>query len=211
MTTQITSAQADRSGRRMAVSVSAMAGIGYAATWIISLSVGAPNPSVAASGSQVVAAFAGRSGRPGHVRPRRGRRRDRSGRRDDRGGACGPPPRAGPGRAGRRRLRDRCGSGLLGRTGPGHMADQRTGAGPADRHCRGYIPRDHADGRREDVPAGRDGSGHRPAGPALTHPASLGGAPGGPAGRSPGDVRAGLPASRARALPQRCTSPGSSC
>jgi hypothetical protein len=46
----------------MAVSVSAMAGIGYAATWIISLSVGAPNPSVAASGSQVVAAFAGRSG-----------------------------------------------------------------------------------------------------------------------------------------------------
>ena len=62
MTAQITSAQADRPGRRMAVSLSALAGTGYAAAWIISLSVGAPNPSVAASGSQVVAAFAGRSG-----------------------------------------------------------------------------------------------------------------------------------------------------
>ena len=45
----------------MAVGLSALAGIGYAAAWIISLSVGAPNPSVAASGSQVVSAFAGRS------------------------------------------------------------------------------------------------------------------------------------------------------
>ena len=62
MTAQITSAQADRPGRRMAVSLSALAGIGYAAAWIISQSVGAPNPSVAASGSQVAAAFAGRSG-----------------------------------------------------------------------------------------------------------------------------------------------------
>jgi hypothetical protein len=94
MTAQITSAQADLPGRRMAVSLSALAGIGYAAAWIISLSVGAPNPSVAASGSQVVAAF-----------------------------------------------------------------------------------------------AGRDGSGHFPAGPTLTHPASLAGAPGSPAGRSPDDAR----------------------
>ena len=62
MTAQITVAQADRPGRRIPVSLSALAGIGYAAAWIISLSVGAPNPSVAASGSQVVAAFAGRSG-----------------------------------------------------------------------------------------------------------------------------------------------------
>ena len=62
MTAQITSAQADRPSRRMAVSLSALAGTGYAAAWIISLSVGAPNPSVAASGSQVLAAFAGRSG-----------------------------------------------------------------------------------------------------------------------------------------------------
>ena len=54
MTAQITSAQADRPGRRMAVSLSALAGIGYAAAWIISVSVGGPNPSVAASGSQVV-------------------------------------------------------------------------------------------------------------------------------------------------------------
>jgi len=212
MTAQITSAQADRPGRWMAVSLSALAGIGYAAAWIISLSVGAPNPSVAASGSQVVAAFAGRSRAwPGHVRPRRGRRRDRPGCRDDRGGACRPPLRAGPGRTGRRRLRDRRGSGLLGRAGPGHMADQRTGAGPADRHCRGYIPRDHADGRGEDVPAGRDGSGHLPAGPTLTHPASLAGAPGGPAGRSPGDVRAWATCFSPRALPQRCTCPGSYC
>jgi hypothetical protein len=62
MTAQITSAQPDRPGRRMAVGLSALAGTGYAAAWIISLSVGAPNPSVAASGSQVVGAFAGRSG-----------------------------------------------------------------------------------------------------------------------------------------------------
>ena len=62
MTAQITSTRPDRPGRRKAVSLSALAGIGYAATWIISLSVGAPNPSVAASGSQVVAAIAGRSG-----------------------------------------------------------------------------------------------------------------------------------------------------
>jgi hypothetical protein len=62
MTAQITPAQADRLGRRTAVSLSALAGIGYAAAWIISQSVGAPNPSVAASGGQVVAALAGRSG-----------------------------------------------------------------------------------------------------------------------------------------------------
>ena len=62
MTAQITPAAADRPGRRMPVSLSALTGIGYAAAWIISLSVSAPNPSVAASGSQVVAAFAGRSG-----------------------------------------------------------------------------------------------------------------------------------------------------
>ena len=42
MTAQITSAQADGPGRRMAVSLSALAGIGYAAAWIISQPVGAP-------------------------------------------------------------------------------------------------------------------------------------------------------------------------
>jgi hypothetical protein len=62
MTAQITSAAADRPGRRMPVSLPALAGIGYAAAWIISVSLGTPNPSVAASGSQVVAAYAGRSG-----------------------------------------------------------------------------------------------------------------------------------------------------
>lgn len=62
MTAHITSAQADRPARRMAVSLSALAGVGYAAAWIISQSVGAPNPSVSASGSQVVAAFAGHGG-----------------------------------------------------------------------------------------------------------------------------------------------------
>ena len=62
MTARITSAQADRPGRRMAVSLSALAGIGYAVAWIISVSVGGPNPSVAVSGSQVVAAFAGHGG-----------------------------------------------------------------------------------------------------------------------------------------------------
>jgi hypothetical protein len=39
-----------------------VAGVGYSLVWIISLSVGAPNPSVAARGSQVVAAFAGHGG-----------------------------------------------------------------------------------------------------------------------------------------------------
>ena len=53
---------ATRSRRRTSITLSAMAGIGYAATWIISLSVGAPNPSVAATGRQVVASFAGHGG-----------------------------------------------------------------------------------------------------------------------------------------------------
>jgi hypothetical protein len=51
-----------RPGCRMAVSLSALAGIGYTAAWIISVSVGAPNPSVAVPGSQVVAAFGGPGG-----------------------------------------------------------------------------------------------------------------------------------------------------
>jgi hypothetical protein len=66
MTAQIASHPPDRSGRRMTISLSAVAGIGYAAAWIVSLSVGSPNPSMAAPGSQVVAAFAGRAGYPPH-------------------------------------------------------------------------------------------------------------------------------------------------
>jgi hypothetical protein len=37
----------------------ALAGIGYTVVWVVSLLAGAPNPSVAASGSKVVASFAG--------------------------------------------------------------------------------------------------------------------------------------------------------
>ncbi len=62
MTTQIRTTQPGRSGRRTAISLSALAGIGYAVAWIISLLVGAPNPSVNATGSQVTAAFAGHLG-----------------------------------------------------------------------------------------------------------------------------------------------------
>ncbi|HEX3921703.1 MAG TPA: hypothetical protein VHY31_05430 [Streptosporangiaceae bacterium] len=36
-----------------------LAGIGYTVAWVASLSVGAPNPSVAATGRQVLAAYAG--------------------------------------------------------------------------------------------------------------------------------------------------------
>jgi hypothetical protein len=67
MTAQIASHPPDRSGRRMAISLSAVAGIGYTPAWIVSLSAGAPNPSVAGPGSQVVAAFAGRVGYPPHT------------------------------------------------------------------------------------------------------------------------------------------------
>jgi hypothetical protein len=49
-------------GSRRFMSLPAAAGIGYSVAWIISLSAGAPNPSVAASGAQVVAAFAGHGG-----------------------------------------------------------------------------------------------------------------------------------------------------
>ena len=62
MTAQIASTRTARPGRRGTVSLSALAGVGYTAAWIISLSVGAPNPAVAASGRQVVTAFAGHSG-----------------------------------------------------------------------------------------------------------------------------------------------------
>jgi len=51
-----------RTEHQIARSLPVIAGIGYSLAWIISLSVGAPNPSVAARGSQVVAAFAGHGG-----------------------------------------------------------------------------------------------------------------------------------------------------
>jgi hypothetical protein len=62
MTALFTSAKRTRTVRRRAISLSALAGISYAAAWIISLSVGAPNPSVSAPGRQVVSAFAGHRG-----------------------------------------------------------------------------------------------------------------------------------------------------
>jgi len=62
MTAQIAPTQPARPDRRMAISLSALAGAGYTAAWIVSLSVGAPNPSVAAPGRQVVTMFAGRGG-----------------------------------------------------------------------------------------------------------------------------------------------------
>ncbi len=62
MTTQITSTRTARPGRRRTVTLSALAGVGYTAAWIISLSVGAPSPAVAASGRQVVTGFAGHIG-----------------------------------------------------------------------------------------------------------------------------------------------------
>ena len=62
MTTQTTTSHPARTAHRTARSLPVVAGIGYSLAWIISLSVGAPNPSVAARGSQVVAAFAGHGG-----------------------------------------------------------------------------------------------------------------------------------------------------
>ena len=62
MTTQLTTRHPARPGHWAARRLPAVAGVGYSLAWIISLSVGAPNPSVAARGSQVVAAFAGHGG-----------------------------------------------------------------------------------------------------------------------------------------------------
>ena len=62
MTSQMTTRHPARTQHRAARSLPVVAGIGYSVTWIISLLVGAPNPSVAAGGSQVVAAFAGHRG-----------------------------------------------------------------------------------------------------------------------------------------------------
>ena len=75
MTARTTSTKPTEPRRRMAISLSLLAGIGYAAAWIISLSVGAPNPSVAAPASKW------RPGSPGTaVRP----------------WPCSPSPRASP-------------------------------------------------------------------------------------------------------------------
>ncbi|HXT92567.1 MAG TPA: hypothetical protein VN714_25310 [Trebonia sp.] len=59
MTSQATAGGRPGTRKRTVYSLPALAGIGYAGAWIISQAVVAPSPSVAASGSQVVAAFAG--------------------------------------------------------------------------------------------------------------------------------------------------------
>ncbi len=62
MTTQAMTKPPTRAVRRRVMSLPAAAGIGYSVAWIISLSAGAPNPSVAAPGAQVLTAFAGHGG-----------------------------------------------------------------------------------------------------------------------------------------------------
>ena len=62
MTTHTTTRHPARAEHRTARSLPVVAGIGYSLAWIISVSVGAPNPAVDARGSQVVAAFAGHGG-----------------------------------------------------------------------------------------------------------------------------------------------------
>jgi hypothetical protein len=67
MTAQIASHPPDRSGRRMAISLSAVAVSAVPPPRFVSLPAGASNPRVAAPGGQVVAAFAGRVGYPPHM------------------------------------------------------------------------------------------------------------------------------------------------
>lgn len=62
MTTGVTSRPPARAGGRWFASLPAVAGIVYSLAWIISVSVGAPEPNVNLSGPQVVADFAGHVG-----------------------------------------------------------------------------------------------------------------------------------------------------
>jgi hypothetical protein len=62
MTTDATTADRVGTRNRAARGLAVFAGVGYTVAWIVSVSVGAPEPSVAATGGQVVAAFAGRGG-----------------------------------------------------------------------------------------------------------------------------------------------------
>jgi hypothetical protein len=60
MTQQATTGDQADTWSRAARRPAAVAGIGYTVAWVLSFVVGAPMPSVAASGDQVVAAYAGR-------------------------------------------------------------------------------------------------------------------------------------------------------
>jgi len=62
MTIQKTNTHPVRARNRTVLRPAALAGIGYTVVWIVSLLAGAPNPSVAASGSQVIASFTGHAG-----------------------------------------------------------------------------------------------------------------------------------------------------
>ncbi|HEY3954362.1 MAG TPA: hypothetical protein VGM53_13375 [Streptosporangiaceae bacterium] len=60
MTQQATTGDQEDTWSRAARRPAAVAGIGYTVAWVLSFVVAAPMPSVAASGDQVVAAYAGR-------------------------------------------------------------------------------------------------------------------------------------------------------
>jgi hypothetical protein len=62
MTIRTPAERATRAGHRAVLSAPALAGAGYSAAWIASLSIGAPIPSVAAPGTRVTASFAGHGG-----------------------------------------------------------------------------------------------------------------------------------------------------
>lgn len=62
MSTRTTDARSARGRNRALLRVPVLAGVGYAVAWIASQSVGAPSPSIAASGAQLVTSFAGHGG-----------------------------------------------------------------------------------------------------------------------------------------------------
>jgi hypothetical protein len=62
MSTRTASPRSAPGRNRAVVRVSVLAGAGYTIAWLASQLVGAPNPSIAAPGAQVVASFAGHGG-----------------------------------------------------------------------------------------------------------------------------------------------------
>lgn len=62
MSTRTSDARSALGRNRALLRVPVLAGVGYAVAWVASQSVGAPNPSIAASGTQLVTSFAGHGG-----------------------------------------------------------------------------------------------------------------------------------------------------
>jgi hypothetical protein len=62
MSTRTTDARSARGRNRALLRVPVLAGVGYAVAWVASQSFGAPSPSIAASGTQLVTSFAGHGG-----------------------------------------------------------------------------------------------------------------------------------------------------